>query len=59
MTPQEKQYWLASLIIVHCCRDWPLSPYMGWGRCGICGEHPTRIEKTVDQYMAERKARAA
>lgn len=45
------------LIIVHCCRDWPVYGLFQWGRCGYCGTHPERTDKTVEQYMAEREVK--
>ena len=30
--------------IVVCCRKWVVALGYRWGRCGICGEHPTFVE---------------
>lgn len=56
MTPAEREWWLRTLIIVRCCRDWPVTPWMGWGSCGYCHNVPVRTEKTIQQYMNEREA---
>jgi hypothetical protein len=44
------------LRIYRCCRDWPCFPFLKIGRCGDCGEVPELTDKTVEEYMAERKA---
>jgi hypothetical protein len=31
--------WLYEYV---CCKAWPCDPRMGVGRCGICGQRPTR-----------------
>ena len=45
------------LAIFRCCRDWPVFTLMRVGRCGACGEVPERTDKTIEQYMDERKVR--
>ena len=46
------------LVVGHCCRDWPMIPFVRWGRCGDCGETPERTDKSIEQYMAEREGAA-
>ena len=46
------------VVVVRCCRDWPVWSLVPLGKCGICGEVPEPTDKTVDTYMAERKVRA-
>lgn len=35
------------LIEVYCCRKWLVTPYLGWGRCGYCGEKPVKPETLI------------
>ena len=55
MTSEYTRY----LVVGHCCRDWPMTPKaLGhWGRCGLCGEVPKQIDKTIEQYQEEQDAK--
>lgn len=45
------------LRIAVCCREWPIYPFMPWGRCGYCGERPEIDDRiSLDDYTARRKA---
>jgi hypothetical protein len=45
------------LAIATCCREWPVYPFMGWGRCGYCQERPALTpDRTVADYMRDREA---
>jgi hypothetical protein len=28
------------VVMVYCCKEWPILAGVGWGRCGDCGEKP-------------------
>ena len=43
------------VAVVRCCREWPVYKFIGWGKCGLCGQRPELIEKTIEQYMRERE----
>lgn len=45
------------VVILRCCRDWPVhvhSAYWKMGKCGICGEVPKVI---LELYPEEKYAR--
>lgn len=43
------------VVIVRCCRDWPVYTLVPMRRCGLCHEMPEPTDKTVEQYQHERK----
>ncbi len=46
-----------AIAIWRCCRDWPvvMPTVLGMGKCGLCGEVPEPTDKTLAEYMAERR----
>lgn len=28
------------VVTAICCREWPVTPFFGIGRCGLCGQVP-------------------
>jgi hypothetical protein len=36
-----------NIIILRCCRDWPVHAYMAYsgGRCGLCGQSPIVVNE--------------
>lgn len=41
-----------TIIILRCCRDWPIQAKMAMmkgGSCGLCGEYPTVV---FERYVA-------
>ena len=42
-----EEHW-NEIIILRCCRDWPIhrhSAYLQMGRCGLCRQTPVVIEE--------------
>ena len=50
------EHW-NEIIIVRCCRDWPIhrhSAYHRMGRCGLCRQVPTVIDELYPESLYAR-----
>lgn len=46
MTPIRRNRSYVGIVIVKCCREWPIVAGSTWRRCGYCGRHP-EFERTT------------